>query len=352
MIIEPFRFMTWLRLHGVDLLTVVLMAGIALGVNYAPPVPTRMFPIYNAEGSIVYPELAHSRREQIIPIWASALIGLFVPIFFFALFQIRRRSWDDFLTTTMGLLRSLLTSAVLQVIIKCLIGGLRPHFLAVCQPDITNKVGAGFRNIMFDSSVCTGNQEHIKDALKSMPSGHTTTAWAGLLYLALYFNAQLKVVSGHNPAYWKMILFFAPLLGAVLMSMVLVKDSHHHWYDIVVGGIIGSATALVAFRQTFAAIFDYRFNHLLLPRATSLFHRRPYLPVLGRGAYYTYQPINAIMPQDLPFAREGGWGYGVGEHASGAPGDATVLASSAVQHGISGAHRVAGGLSSNAVHLV
>lgn len=32
------------------------------------------------------------------------------------------------------------------------------------------------------------------------------------------------------------------------------------------------------------------------------------------------------MSVDLPFTREGGWGYGGGEQNVGAPGDATVLA--------------------------
>ncbi len=57
-----------------------------------------------------------------------------------------------------------------------------------------------------------------------MPSGHATAAWAGLLYLSLYFNGQLKVMSAHNPAYWKMIMFFAPLLGATLISGALTID--------------------------------------------------------------------------------------------------------------------------------
>jgi len=70
---------------------------------------------------------------------------------------------------------------------------------------------------MYDRSVCTGDPKQINDALQSMPSGHATAAWASMLYLSLYINAQLKVMSAHNPAYWKMIPFFAPLLGACLI---------------------------------------------------------------------------------------------------------------------------------------
>ncbi len=101
-----------------------------------------------------------------------------------------------------------------------------------------------------------------------------------------------QVISAHNPAYWKMILFFCPILGAVLIAGALTIDecefvtklhlpnhsqreyyhvADHNWYDVVFGGMIGTFTALIAFRQTFASIFDFRFNHVLLPRTTSLF---------------------------------------------------------------------------------
>lgn len=111
--------------------------------------------------------------------------------------------------------------------LKWLIGGLRPHFLAACQPNIQPGAapsGNGFASIMYDRSVCTGDTKTINDSLESFPSGHSTAAWAGLLYLALYINAQLKVMSAHNPAYWKMILMFAPLLGATLISGALTID--------------------------------------------------------------------------------------------------------------------------------
>ncbi|KAG2020869.1 lipid phosphate phosphatase 1, variant 2 [Coprinopsis cinerea AmutBmut pab1-1] len=249
MLAHSFNFGTWLRLHGFDILAMAAMGAIALGLHYAPPARSHIFPLYDLDGSIADMTLAFPRKEQIIPIYASAIMAVFIPVFFFALFQVRRRSWDDFLTTSMGLLRSVITAATLQTFIKCLIGGLRPHFYDACKPRISPgaQSGIGFANIMYDRSICTGNEKHIDDALKSMPSGHATAAWAGLLFLALYFNAQLKVVAAHSPAYWKMIFFFAPLLGASLLTLVLIVDYHHHWDDVVVGAVIGSFTAFIAF---------------------------------------------------------------------------------------------------------
>jgi hypothetical protein len=42
----------------------------------------------------------------------------------------------DFVVASIGVLQAITTSAVFQVFIKWLIGGLRPHFLAACKPVI------------------------------------------------------------------------------------------------------------------------------------------------------------------------------------------------------------------------
>lgn len=64
--------------------------------------------------------------------------------------QIRIRSFWDANNAIIGLLYALISAAVFQVFIKWLIGGLRPHFLTACQPDISlasnsaDAVGAGY----------------------------------------------------------------------------------------------------------------------------------------------------------------------------------------------------------------
>jgi diacylglycerol diphosphate phosphatase/phosphatidate phosphatase len=125
------------------------------------------------------------------------MLGFFVPFVVFLICQIRIRSFWDFNNSVIGLLYSLIGAAVFQVFLKWLIGGLRPHFLTVCNPDPAAIQGAakgtGFQNIMFDRSICRGDKKQINDSLESFPSGHTTAAFAGFVFLYLYLNAKLKV---------------------------------------------------------------------------------------------------------------------------------------------------------------
>lgn len=104
-------------------------------------------------------------------------------------------------------------------------------------------------------------------------------------------------------------------------------DGFHHWWDITVGGLIGTSCAFIAYRMTFASIWDFRFNHVLLPRTTSLFMRTPAadagILTFGYGLGESGQ---------WPVTREGGWGDEK-EVRSGAPFDASTTAGAGAMFG-------------------
>ncbi|CAE6505757.1 unnamed protein product [Rhizoctonia solani] len=259
---------TWL-----DLLVVICVGALALGLNTADNASTRQFPIiFREDGDIVYPTFAYPRRKSIIPIWLDALLAILIPTLFFVIAQIRVRSFYDLNTAFWGVIWAIASTTLFQVFIKTLIGGFRPHFLSVCNPDLSRiGTGTGFQGTMYDISICSpdANKAHLRDAIKSFPSGHTTAAAAGYVYLSLYFNAKMKIFSNERPHFYKLLVFLAPLLGASLIGGVLTVDNSHHWYDVVAGAIIGTIGAFSAFRMSYASIWDYRFNHIPLPRSKS-----------------------------------------------------------------------------------
>ncbi|KAI7465773.1 hypothetical protein KC351_g14821 [Hortaea werneckii] len=290
-------FGQWLKTTWPDLLTMIIAGAVGLGAYWAPPAPNRSFPIRYQDGTIVFPEFAYPLRQEVVPIWAATLLATLAPIAVILIMQIRIRSFWDAHNAIVGLLYSLITAAVFQVFLKWLIGGLRPHFLAVCKPQIPKNgkpSGNGFDGFMYDRSVCTGDQNEIDDSLESFPSGHTTAAFAGFVYLYLYLNAKLKVWSNYHPAYWKLIVTYVPILGAVLIGGALTIDEFHNWYDIIAGAVIGTVMAVSAFRMVYASIWDFRYNHVPLMR------HRPMAYGGDTSALYCLH--------DLVWTRDAGWG--------------------------------------------
>ncbi|KAJ1308980.1 hypothetical protein OPQ81_004662 [Rhizoctonia solani] len=259
---------TWL-----DLVVVLCVGALALGLNSADNASTRQFPIvFSQDRDVIYPTFAYPRRNSIIPIWLDALLAILIPTLFFFIAQIRVRSFYDLNTAFWGLVWAVASTTLFQVFLKTLIGGFRPHFLSVCNPDLSRiGTGSGFQGIMYDISICSpdANKAHLRDATKSFPSGHTTAAAAGYVYLSLYFNAKMKIFSNERPHFYKLLVFLAPLLGASLIGGVLTVDNSHHWYDVIAGAVIGTIGAFAAFRMSYASVWDYRFNHIPLPRPKS-----------------------------------------------------------------------------------
>lgn len=301
-------------------------------VYTAPPAPSRSFPVVFQNGEIVYPQFAYPKRTNIIPIYAAALMAVLIPVAVYLICAIRVRSFWDLNNAIMGTLYAVLGAAVFQVFVKWLIGGFRPHFLDVCRPAVPiggegaprGGNGDGFTSIFYRPDVCTGDVKLIRDALESMPSGHTTAAFAGFVFLSLYLNGKLKVFANYHSSMWKLIAIYAPILGACLIAGSLTIDNYHNWYDVLAGGIIGTLFAFSAYRMMYASVWDFRFNHIPLARDI------PFTYGAGgyQGPHYSFH--------DAVFTRQAGWGTSEGMASmGGAPFDSSALGGA---QGLGGAH--------------
>lgn len=205
----------------------------------------------------------------VTPVFSSVGAGVItaaVPIAIFALAQLWLHSFVHFASAVLGLAYSMVTGTCFQVILKKTIGGLRPHFLAVCEPmlpSVDDSTGVGFSGIMYTAEqVCTGDARRVENALESFPSGHATIAFAGLGYLAIYLFTHLRITSlgGRRGSHWKMLFVVAPLLLATYLTSTLVLRYHHHGYDVIAGALIGSFMAFMGYRMVFMGVFDARWN--------------------------------------------------------------------------------------------
>jgi membrane-associated phospholipid phosphatase len=163
----------------------------------------------------------------------------------------------------MGLGYALATTTLLVSVIKWVFGGLRPHFLAVCTPTVTITPIPTYH----PASICTGRSPYeIKEAQMSFPSGHSSAAFAGFGFLALYLNAKYKVFGhgedGRRVSHWKLVMFVLPWLVAVLIAASKIRDGWHHPVDVVFGAFIGTVLAHLAFKMVFRSVYNLRDNHV------------------------------------------------------------------------------------------
>ncbi|ELU17524.1 hypothetical protein CAPTEDRAFT_97189, partial [Capitella teleta] len=129
-------------------------------------------------------------------------------------------------------------------VIKFSLGGLRPHFLAVCIPD-WSKINCtdSFGNVRYITDyTCTNEDaEELLEARLTFPSGHANIAFAGLIYLCLYLQVrvQWRTYQMMKHAFQAVLVFLA-----VYISATRVSDFQHHMADIVAGAFIGAGSAV------------------------------------------------------------------------------------------------------------
>ncbi|KEF55249.1 uncharacterized protein A1O9_08903 [Exophiala aquamarina CBS 119918] len=244
-----------------DVLCVLVVAGIAGAVWIVEARPARLFPLFSPDGTTYAPDIAYPYQKNIFSSLTAGLICGFIPIGTILLAQIWLKSFADLSSGILGLLYSLATGTCFQVILKKSIGGLRPHFLAVCEPVIPEDVvGVGFNGIMYRvDQVCTGDRAQINNALQSFPSGHSEIAFAGLGYLTIYLFTHLRIpdrTKTERAGFWRMILVMLPLLLATYIACTLVLGYHHHATDCFFGAAVGIVTASLGYRSAYRSLFD------------------------------------------------------------------------------------------------
>lgn len=181
-----------------------------------------------------------------------------------------RPSLQKLHVTILGLAISLILTSFLTDVVKNSVGRPRPDLLARC------KAAAGTpQHELVTVDVCTETDHHtLHDGWRSFPSGHSSFAFSGLGYLALYaqppthspglsrvpelirnhhdcrsfFSSQLHVFRPHADL---ALTFFAlsPLLGALLIAISRCEDYRHDVYDVSVGSLLGMSIAYFAFRR-------------------------------------------------------------------------------------------------------
>ena len=128
--------------------------------------------------------------------------------------------------------------------VKNAVGRPRPDLIDRCKP-----AGGTAKDVLVTLSVCTETDHHVlHDGWRSFPSGHSSFAFSGLGFLALFFAGQMHVFRPRTDLS-KALLAIAPLLGAALIAISRCEDYRHDVYDVTCGSILGMGIAYFSYRR-------------------------------------------------------------------------------------------------------
>lgn len=231
------------RSHMHDWLILILLVVVEVILNVIEP-------FHRFVGKEMLTDLSYPLQTNTIPFWSVPLIAILLPIVVILVYYFIRHDVYDLHHAILGLLFSVLITAVITDAIKDAVGRPRPDFFWRCFPN-----GRGVFDTRTTDVLCTGDKSVIKEGHKSFPSGHTSWSFAGLSFLSWYLSGKIRAFDrkGHVA---KLCIVFLPILLAALVGVSRVDDYWHHWQDVFAGGVIGATVASFCYLQFFPPPYD------------------------------------------------------------------------------------------------
>ncbi|KAH9846127.1 lipid phosphate phosphatase 1 [Lenzites betulinus] len=197
---------------------------------------------YEREFSTKDTLISHKHRHNQISGNLNWFIAYLVPLGITVAVGAIRRSGIDVHHGMLGLYTTGALSSLITEILKNRVGRLRPDFLDRCKWDKELKA-------------CTGKLETVIDGRRSFPSGHSSTAFAGMMFLSLWIAGATgawrltePVPSGFRRSkIARLFLSLVPLLFATWVAVSRVEDYRHHKEDVIVGSLIGAGSATICY---------------------------------------------------------------------------------------------------------
>lgn len=158
-------------------------------------------------------------------------------------------------SSLLGLGNSLLLASFITDFIKQGVGRPRPDLIDRCQPREDTP-----HNELVTFKVCYQTNHHIlHDGFRSFPSGHSSTAFAGLLYLSLFLAGQFSVFRPGADLVRACAAFSATILAGYI-AISRLEDYRHDYADVTVGSWIGILCAYFSYRRYFHPLRSVRCN--------------------------------------------------------------------------------------------
>lgn len=218
-----------------------------------PPTTQRGF--FCDDESLMYPY-----RENTVSSLMLHCISIYLPMMALVVLETSRawqgsRQYWYVYNTLRWFIVGYAAESLLKDMGKNVIGRLRPHFFEVCRPqlpdngycsDEVHRSGGVYHTVYSCNADLSGaTEEMLADIHVSFPSGHSSKAFYGLLFMALHLERIRWPLPGSllRPVCQ---LFCVCLASFVGLSRVM--DYKHHWSDVVAGSLLGAAVAFAVVR--------------------------------------------------------------------------------------------------------
>ena len=160
---------------------------------------------------------------------------------------------------------SVTLASFLTHVIKNAIGRPRPDLIARCIVRLGTPADK-----LVGIEVCTNDDENMLiDGWRSFPSGHSSFAFSGLGYFALFLAGQLHTLRARADLP-RVLITFAPLIGAMLVAMSRMADYRHDKYDVSLGSLIGLGIAYFAYKRYYKPLTSAKCHEVWLAPADDL----------------------------------------------------------------------------------
>ncbi|KKY18874.1 putative pap2 domain-containing protein [Diplodia seriata] len=242
----------WQRSYASEYLGLAILIALYMLIQFFVEPFHRMFSLDNL--AIQFP---HAQVERVSVSWLFVYAGgvpLAVLIVWALLF---RPGSHKAHVTILGFFISLILTSFITDVVKNAVGRPRPDLIARCKPLAPQEKGAPAHQLV-TFEICTEEDHHtLHDGWRSFPSGHSSFAFSGLGYLALFFAGQCHVFRPRTDLS-RVLLALAPLLAAVMIAISRCEDYRHDVYDVTIGSSLGMGVAWFTYRRYYPALRNKR----------------------------------------------------------------------------------------------
>lgn len=206
-----------------------------------------------------------------------------------------------------------LTCLLFTEMAKYTIGRLRPHFLTICQPDLTDELCKdefGYERFVTEREevICKGLKENggeytvkqLHEARLSFLSGHSSFSFYCAMFVIVYLQARLTNfpancensavrISYRTLKVLRPFVQFSLIILAFWISLTRISDYFHHPMDVATGALVGIVFAVI----TLIVIAD-----LFNKRSAFWKTLGPKRPVEGRPGVDVHNTSSSILMND------------------------------------------------------